>query len=61
MVNPNSPTYKFSEKVGLVISKTIRYPLFCALALFIVEKLGKYIPNSHVNTNPYVVPSSPRN
>lgn len=27
MVNPESPTFKFSEKIGLVVGKMMRYAL----------------------------------
>ena len=40
MVNSNSPAYKFSEKVGLIIGKSIRYILIGGIAIFIGGKLG---------------------
>jgi hypothetical protein len=40
MVNLNSPAYKFSEKVGLVIGKSIRYILVGTIIIFIGGKLG---------------------
>jgi hypothetical protein len=40
MVNSNSPVYKFSEKIGLVIGKGIRYIVIAGIAVFIGGKLG---------------------
>ena len=40
MVNPNSPAYTFSEKVGLVIGKAIRYFIIGGIAIFIGGKLN---------------------
>ncbi|MFT5250284.1 MAG: hypothetical protein ACI93P_002019 [bacterium] len=40
MVDSNSPTYKFSEKIFLVIEKGIRYIVIFGITVFIGGKLG---------------------
>jgi hypothetical protein len=45
MVNSNSPVYKFSEKVGLVVGKSIRYIVIGGIAVFIGGKLGGSTPS----------------
>jgi hypothetical protein len=40
MVNPNSMTFKFSEKVGLLIGKGIRYVVVGGVIIFLVGKFG---------------------
>jgi hypothetical protein len=45
MVNPDSPTFKISEKIGLIIGKGIRYILMGGVIIFIGGKLGSSKPN----------------
>ena len=54
MVNPDSPSFKFSEKIGLLIGKGIRYIIVAGAVVFIGGKLGdsKPIPNSPPPTTP---------
>jgi len=40
MVNSSSPTFKFSEKVGLLIGRGIRYSIVAGVILFIGGKFG---------------------
>jgi hypothetical protein len=39
MVNPYSPAFKFSEKIGLIINKGIRYILVGKVIVFLDGKL----------------------
>jgi hypothetical protein len=52
MVNSNSSAFKFSEKVGLVIGKGIRYIMLGGIAVFIGGKLGG-------STSPKLLPATP--
>jgi hypothetical protein len=45
MVNPNSPVYKFSERVGLTIGKMIRYIVIDGIIVFIGGELGGSTPS----------------
>jgi len=45
MVNPNSPTFKFSEKIGLIIGKGIRCLLVGGVVVFLGGKLGGSKPS----------------
>lgn len=40
MVNSNSPAFKFSEKVGLIIGKGLRYIVVGGVIIFLGGKLG---------------------
>lgn len=40
MVNSNSPTFKFSEKIGLIFGKGIRYMIMGGVVVFISGRLG---------------------
>ena len=40
MVNPNSTAFKFSEKVGLLIGKGIRYIIVGGVIIFLSGKFG---------------------
>ncbi len=44
MVNPNSMTFKFSEKVGLFIGKGIRYVVEGGVIFFLVGKFDGFKP-----------------
>ena len=44
MVNPNSPAFKFSEKVGLLIGKGIRYIIMGSVIIFLGGKFGDSNP-----------------
>ena len=44
MVNPDSLTFKFSEKIGLIISKGIRYILVGEVVVLLSEKFGSSKP-----------------
>lgn len=59
MVNPNSPTFKFSEKVGLIIGKGIRYIIVGGIIVFLGGKLKNSNPSKAVpNPQPPTVPPS---
>ena len=51
MVNPDSPTFQFSEKVGLLIGKVIRYAIVGAAVVFIGGLINGPKP-SHKVPNP---------
>jgi hypothetical protein len=61
MVDSNSPAYKFSEKVGLVIGKGIRYILIGGIVVFLGGKLGGSTPSQPSQPAPPPAPpiSSP--
>ena len=40
MVNKNLPTFKISEKIGLILGKGIRYIIIGGVVVFLVGKLG---------------------
>jgi hypothetical protein len=52
MVASNSTAYKFSEKVGLVIGKGIRYIVISGIAIFIGGKLRGSTPSQPGPTPP---------
>ena len=56
MVNPDSPAFKFSEKIGLFINTMIRYALIGS-RIILLGGLLKNIRPSH--TTPNKSPSSP--
>ena len=56
MVNENSLVHRFSEKVGLVIGKTIKYTIVGAIAVFIGEKLGGSTPSQPALAPPAPLP-----
>lgn len=56
MVNPDSPAFKFSEKIGLFIGLTIRYALIGS-GIILLGGLLKNIRPSH--TTPNNSPSTP--
>lgn len=58
MVNPDSPAFKFSEKIGLFIGKTIRYALIGS-GIILLGGLLKNIRPSHSHTTPNNPPSTP--
>ena len=45
MVNPDSSAFKFSEKIGLIIGKGIRYLLVGGVIVFLGGKLGGSKPS----------------
>lgn len=47
MVNPNSPTFKLSEKLGLILGKGIRYMFVGGIVVFLGNKLSRSnsVPN----------------
>ena len=57
MVDPNSPAFNFSEKVGLLIGKGIRYTIIGGVVAFMGGKLAGPKP-SHPGPNP-PVPNPP--
>ena len=44
MVNSNSPAFKISEKLGLIIGKGIRYMIVGGLIVFLGNKLSRSNP-----------------
>ena len=56
MVNPDSPAFKFSEKIGFFIGITIRYALIGS-GIILLGGLLKNIRPSH--TTPNNPPSTP--
>lgn len=52
MVNPDSPTFKISEKIGVIIGKGIRYILVGGVFIFIGGKLGGSKPSQPVPNPP---------
>jgi len=52
MVNPDSPSFKFSEKIGLIIGKGIRYILVGGVVVFLGGKLGGSKPSQAVPNPP---------
>ena len=52
MVNTNSPAFNFSEKIGLVIGKGIRYIIIGGIVVFMGGKLGGSKPSQPVPTPP---------
>ena len=58
MVNLDSPVFKFSEKIGLVIGTTIRYTLIGSGIIFLGGLLKNIKPSHSIPNNP---PSPPPN
>jgi len=52
MVNKDSPTFKFSEKIGLMMGKGIRYILVGGVLVFLGGKLGGSKPSQPVPNPP---------
>jgi hypothetical protein len=57
MVNPDSPSFKFSEKLGLIIGKGIRYIIVGGIIVFIGGKINgskppQSVPNPQTPTPP---------
>lgn len=52
MVNPDSPSFKFGEKIGLLIGKGIRYIVVGGVVIFISGKLGGSKPSQAPTTPP---------
>jgi hypothetical protein len=44
MVNPESPTFRFFEKVGYISGKLIRVILIGTAIRFVSKKLGGFMP-----------------
>ena len=59
MVDPNSPAFNFSEKIGLVIGKVIRYILIGGVVVFMGGKLGGSKSSQPVPNPPGPTPPSP--
>jgi len=51
MVNPDSPTFKFSEKIGLVVGTMIRYALIGS-GIILLSSLLKIKNKRPSNTTP---------
>lgn len=58
MVDSNSPAFNYSEKIGLIIGKGIRYVIVSGVIIFLGGKLGGSKPSQPV-TNPTPPPPSP--
>jgi hypothetical protein len=58
MVNPNSSTFKFSEKVGLIIGKALRYIIVGGIFVFLGGKISGSKP-SHKPSQPVPNPPAP--
>ncbi len=56
MVNKDSPAFKVSERVGLIIGKGIRYILVGGIVFFLGGKLSGSKP-SHPTPNPPTPPA----
>jgi hypothetical protein len=52
MVNPDSPTFKLSEKIGLIVGKVIRYVIVGGVIVFLGGKLGGSKPSQPVPNPP---------
>lgn len=59
MVNSNSPVFNFSEKIGLVIGKGVRYIIIGGVIVFMGGKLGGSKPSQPVPNPPGPTPPSP--
>ena len=59
MVNTNSPAFNFSEKIGLVIGKGIRYIIIGGIVVFMGGKLGGSKPSQPVPNPPGPTPPAP--
>ena len=58
MVNLESPTFKFSEKIGLIIGLGIRYRIMGGISIFICEKFSSFKTSESVLNSPGLSPSS---
>ena len=58
MVDQNSLAFNFSEKIGLVIGKGIRYIIIGGVVVFIGGKLGGSKPSQPVPNPPGPTPPS---
>lgn len=56
MVNPDSPTFKFSEKIGWIAGKIIRYALISSGIILFSSLLKNKRPSHITPSNP---PSQP--
>ena len=52
MVNPESPSFKFSERVGFIIGKGIRYLIVGGVILYIGKKAGRVTPTKPTPNSP---------
>lgn len=52
MVNPDSPSFKFSEKIGFMIGRGIRYILVGKVVVFLGGKLSGSKPSQPVPKPP---------
>jgi hypothetical protein len=57
MVNPDSATFKFSEKIGLILGKVIRYIIVGGIVVFLGgiingSKPSQPVPNPPAPTSP---------
>jgi len=52
MGNPDSPSFKFSEKIGLIIGRGTRYILVGEVVVFLGGKLGGSKPSQPVPKPP---------
>lgn len=59
MVNTNLPAFNFSEKIGLVIGKGIRYIIIGGIVVFMGGKLGGSNPSQPVPNPPGPTPPAP--
>lgn len=48
MTNPNSPVFRYSEKIGMVLGRIVRYIITGSIIIYIGGKLG----GSNSNPNP---------
>jgi hypothetical protein len=58
MVDSNSPIFNYSEKIGLIVGKGIRYIVVSGIVLFIGGKLGGSKPSQPVTNPPPPAPPS---
>lgn len=61
MVNPNSSSFKFGEKVDLVLGKAIRYIVIGGVIVFLGGKVGSHAnkpspSNLNQNLHPLIKP-----
>ena len=59
MVNPDSASFKFGEKIGLLIGKGIRYMIVAGVVVFIGGKLGGSKPSQPIPNPPTTTPPPP--
>jgi hypothetical protein len=58
MVDSNSPVFNYSEKIGLIIGKVIRYIVVSEVIIFIGRKLGGSKTSQPVTNPPPTAPPS---